>query len=221
MISASHVYADHPALGVLRDFSLDLCPGEILGLWGAIGSGKRLALQVMAGRLDPREGRVWLGDRPMASHDPARLVRSLGLLERPMDLDDADNPMELGLTPLVLLEDPDPDLCLNALDLVELRDDVFTPLSDLNPGARRRAHLASLLVQTWNQAEDHPRFLFLDRILDGLVSDEAVILHRCLETISELGWGLLVTSRRPLPGFTGRQLPLSVGRVVDPAALGI
>lgn len=41
-----------------REVSLDLWPGEVLGIVGESGSGKTTLLHAMAGRLSPREGRV-------------------------------------------------------------------------------------------------------------------------------------------------------------------
>lgn len=221
MLSALHLSLDQPGLGSLRDVSLDLCPGEILGLSGAAGSGKRLLIQVMAGRVDAREGRVLLGDQSVDTLDPFDRMRAVGLMERPFDYGDPDTPMDMGLAHLTVLDDPDPDIVDKALDVVGLRGQGFSTLTDLDIGQRRRARLASLLVQTWNQEEDHLRFLLLDRPLDGLEGAQETEMREVLRAISQLGWGLLVTSRRPLEGLADRRLSLAVGRVVDPAVMGI
>lgn len=221
MLSALHLSLDQPGLGSLRDVSLDLCPGELLGLSGAAGSGKRLLLQVLAGRLDAREGRVLLGVQSVDTLDPFDRMRALGLLERPFDHGGEDTPLDMGMAHLTVHERPDPDIVGKALDLVGLRRDALSPLQELDTGQRRRARLASLLVQTWNLEEDHPRFLLLDRPLDGLEPDQEAEMRGVLQALGQLGWGVLVTSRRPLDGLVDRRLSLCVGRVVDPAILGI
>jgi ABC-type uncharacterized transport system ATPase subunit len=49
----------------VKDLSLDVQAGEVMGLAGLEGSGQRLLLQACAGLLRPTAGRVWLGGRDM------------------------------------------------------------------------------------------------------------------------------------------------------------
>lgn len=65
-----------PKRWALRDLSLTLSAGEVLGLLGPPGSGKSTLLQLLAGRLRPSAGQVW---RPAGTEQP------LTLLDEPAD----------------------------------------------------------------------------------------------------------------------------------------
>jgi peptide/nickel transport system ATP-binding protein len=56
----------NPAVAVLRDISLTLQRGEILGVIGESGSGKSTLARVIAGLLPPARGRVLLDGSPLA-----------------------------------------------------------------------------------------------------------------------------------------------------------
>jgi ABC-type multidrug transport system ATPase subunit len=63
----------------LRDVSFSAQPGRILGLVGPNGAGKTTLIRIIAGLLDPDEGRVLVGGcNPTV--DPAGASRSLGLV---------------------------------------------------------------------------------------------------------------------------------------------
>ena len=44
---------------VLRDVTIDVRPGEILGLVGSSGAGKSTAMRVMTGQLKPTKGEAY------------------------------------------------------------------------------------------------------------------------------------------------------------------
>jgi iron complex transport system ATP-binding protein len=62
-------------LWVLKDFSLEVREGEILGIIGPNGSGKTSLLKLMAGLLRPQTGRITLGDQDVAQLTPRALAR--------------------------------------------------------------------------------------------------------------------------------------------------
>lgn len=73
-----HVRFDYPGTGqVLRDFNLEIAPGERVAIVGPSGSGKSTALQLMVRQWDPDSGRITLDGtdiRLMALDDVRRRV---------------------------------------------------------------------------------------------------------------------------------------------------
>lgn len=64
----------------LRNVSLDVEPGEVLGIIGPNGSGKSTLLRLMSGFLQPDHGEVALHGTAMRSLDRRRLARELAFL---------------------------------------------------------------------------------------------------------------------------------------------
>ena len=79
----------HDALGVqrLRDFHLQLYPGEIVGVAGVDGNGQGELLAVLSGMQCPTSGQMQLGTHAFAApHWPdPRQARSLGIAHVPQD----------------------------------------------------------------------------------------------------------------------------------------
>ena len=50
----------------VRDVSLTVRPGEVVGLLGPNGAGKSTTLRMIAGLLTPTHGQVWVGGQPMS-----------------------------------------------------------------------------------------------------------------------------------------------------------
>lgn len=58
LVTTSHVSMHYGGPLLLHDVSLDVEPGTRIGLIGANGSGKTTLLQLLAGRIEPTEGKV-------------------------------------------------------------------------------------------------------------------------------------------------------------------
>ena len=50
---------------VLADVTLDLLPGEVLGVLGPNGAGKSTLLGALCGELQPDQGKVWLDQQAL------------------------------------------------------------------------------------------------------------------------------------------------------------
>jgi len=71
---------------ILRDVSMDIQPGECVGIAGGNGSGKTTLLGLMSGALKPAAGRVMLDDQPLDGLDPRRLKRHIAYLPQQGEL---------------------------------------------------------------------------------------------------------------------------------------
>jgi iron complex transport system ATP-binding protein len=75
----------HVRLGdrkVLDGVSLDLRPGELVGLLGPNASGKTTLLRSLANLIEPVRGEVLLDDEPIAGLTPRKRARRLAYLEQ-------------------------------------------------------------------------------------------------------------------------------------------
>lgn len=74
LLSARHITLGYPQNGdtntVLRDFSLEVQEGELIGLMGPSGVGKSSLLRVLAGLAKPLAGEVALFGKPLAKPHP-------------------------------------------------------------------------------------------------------------------------------------------------------
>ncbi|MCU1345328.1 MAG: putative branched chain amino acid transporter ATP-binding protein, partial [Acidimicrobiia bacterium] len=60
----------------LRDFSIEVNPGEVVGLIGPNGAGKTTAIEAITGFVRPRDGSVTLGDANVDRWTPERRARN-------------------------------------------------------------------------------------------------------------------------------------------------
>jgi len=66
----------------VRNVSLEVSPGDILGILGPNGSGKSTLLRIMDGILVPREGEVLLRGRPLKGIKRPQLAREVAMVSQ-------------------------------------------------------------------------------------------------------------------------------------------
>ena len=147
---------------VLRQVSLALVPGELVGVIGPNGSGKTTLVRLLSGVLAPAGGTVRLGGRPLAAYRRGEIARRLAVVPQ-------DPAVEFPFTALeVVLMGRAPHLptfgfprardvaiaraAMARLEVAELAD---RPLDRLSGGERQRVLLARALAQ-------EPQALLLD-----------------------------------------------------------
>ncbi len=64
------------AIQALEDVSLELQPGEVLGLMGDNGAGKSTLVKIIAGNYRPSAGRIFIGDEARDFHRPVEARES-------------------------------------------------------------------------------------------------------------------------------------------------
>ena len=67
---------DKKGLLALKDVSLEVCEGEILGLAGVSGNGQAELASVLSGTLKPESGKVTLGDQDITHLDPQSISKA-------------------------------------------------------------------------------------------------------------------------------------------------
>lgn len=159
---------------VLRDISLSVRKGEILGLLGPSGAGKTTLIKIITGQLVPTSGTVELAGYDMCNPDTA-IYRRIGMM-----MDDCGLYERLScydnLRLYADLYRVEHDRIREVLEWVGLYADRKCPAQKLSKGMRGRLMLARAVLH-------RPEFLFLDEPTSGL--DPATTGH-----IHELIFGM-------------------------------
>lgn len=72
---------------VLSAVTLEVCPGEVLGVLGPNGAGKSTLLAALCGELTPAEGEVWLDQRALSQWKGGERAQRLAVLPQTSTLD--------------------------------------------------------------------------------------------------------------------------------------
>lgn len=75
----SYTYA-HTGIQAIRQFSLDILPGEKVAVIGRTGSGKSTLAQLLVRMFDPQEGSIVLDGRDLREHNLESLRRQISLV---------------------------------------------------------------------------------------------------------------------------------------------
>ena len=136
---------------LLHDITLDVRPGEVLGVIGPNGAGKSTLLRVMAGLLRPETGRVLLDGQDLFSMPPEQRGRHLAYL--PQDAPPAigmsvRDVVTLGRLPHRRTASAKQDIAAvqQALEAVGMRAFADRSCASLSGGERARVLLARALA---------------------------------------------------------------------------
>jgi branched-chain amino acid transport system ATP-binding protein len=177
----------------VHDLSLEVFPGEIVGLIGPNGAGKSTTLHAIMGLVPARGGDVLLGDTSLRGRTPEAVARS-GVALVPegrrlfAELTVEEN-LRLGLAARPSSEGVDDDLAeIYALFPVceEFRDRHAGALSG---GQQQQLAIARAMISS-------PSFLLLDEPSLGLAPTIVDRVFASLQTIAERGIGVLLVEQR-------------------------
>lgn len=169
---------------VVRDVSLDISPGQHVGIVGRSGSGKSTLAHLLLGLYQPTSGRITYDGQDLAGLDTRAVRRQLGIVTQ--------HPYVFGSSVRRNIALTDPDLPLDevieAARVACVHDDIAamplgyeTPLHDggasLSGGQRQRIALARALVH-------RPAILLLDEATSELDTVTEQLVYRNLADIS-------------------------------------
>lgn len=203
---------------VVRDVSLDVASGEVIGLLGPNGAGKTTSFYMIVG-LVPSEGGEILLDGERISELPIHRRAERGLSYLPQEasvfrkLSVEDNiraVLELqkaGGRPLPRDEiERRLDTLLAELQIDKLRGN---PSLSLSGGERRRVEIARALATS-------PRFILLDEPFAGVDPIAVIEIQRIVRFLKERGIGVLITDHnvRETLGICDRAYIINQGSVL-------
>jgi lipopolysaccharide export system ATP-binding protein len=191
MLSAqtlSKRYGDRQAV---KDISLDVSSGEIVGLLGPNGAGKTTSFYMIVGLVPVDTGSIFLDQREL-THDPIHQRAQLGIGYLPQEasvfrkLSVADNIYAIIETRPELSADEKTDL-LNRLladfHIEHIRDSLGMALSG---GERRRVEIARALAM-------EPQFILLDEPFAGVDPISVLDIQGIIKELAQRGIGILIT----------------------------
>lgn len=227
LLRAERVTVSFTGVVAVDDVSIEVNPGELVGLVGPNGAGKSVLLDVLSGLQAPRSGRVYLEDRDI-TQAPAfwRVWHGLGRTFQegrafdslPVELNVAAGACvrgggflsdALSLPWSVRARDESLRRARAALEAVDGAHLWGSPMAELKGGDRRRVEIARAVC-------GRPRALLLDEPGAGLEPDALDLPKLLLRLRDELGLGVLLVEHDPalVFGTCDFVYALDAGRVV-------
>ncbi|MEL6368962.1 MAG: LPS export ABC transporter ATP-binding protein [Pseudomonadota bacterium] len=199
---------------VVRDISLEIKGGEVVGLLGPNGAGKTTAFYMIVGLVNVDRGRILLDGQDL-THEPMHVRSRLGLGYLPQEAS-VFRKLTVEQNISAILEarkdlrrsDRDERLeqLLEELHINHVRGSLGISLSG---GERRRVEIARALAA-------EPRFILLDELFAGVDPISVIDIQRTISELTERGIGVLITDHnvRETLGICGHAYILSDGVLI-------
>jgi branched-chain amino acid transport system ATP-binding protein len=200
-------------LQAVRDLSLDLLPGEVLGLIGPNGAGKTTAFNLISGYLAPDAGDVRFDGRSIIGLKPhavcrAGLARTFQIVRPFPHLSVLDNVKvgALGRRPGMRAAE---DKARAVVTQVGLGAKLLSPAAGLTLAERKRLELARALAT-------EPRLLLLDEVMAGLNPTETGTIVDLIKGINRAGISIFLIEHnmRAVMSLSHRIVVLSFGEMI-------
>ena len=173
IISARQVSKAYGRFDALRDISLEIKAGELVGLFGSNGAGKSTLLKIFATLMSPSSGEIVFYNRELA-RDPNLLLRKIGYSAHQVflytDLTARENLQFFA----AMYDTADADQKISQwLDLVNLDLWADELVRTFSRGMQQRLSLVRAVIHD-------PEILILDEPYTGLDQDGAQMLDKML-----------------------------------------
>ncbi len=218
-----HLRKQYGARVVVKDVSLTVEAGEVVGLLGPNGAGKTTCFYMVVG-LVPRDGGTITLDGTSIAHLPIHRRARLGLSYLPQEAsvfrrltveENVRAVLELqvdearrAFTPARIQEQL--DALLDELQIAHLRTNTAQSLSG---GERRRVEIARALAA-------RPRFILLDEPFAGIDPIAVIEIQRIVRFLKDRGIGVLITDHnvRETLGICDHAYIINEGQVLAAGA---
>ncbi len=213
LLKAERLNKRYRSRTVVKDVSLEVRSGEVIGLLGPNGAGKTTCFYMMVGLVAMDGGELYL-DQMRLTHMPIHQRARLGLSYLPQEasifrrLSVADNVRAI----LELYHDNEAavearlDALLQDLHVSHLRNN---PAISLSGGERRRVEIARALAT-------EPRFILLDEPFAGVDPIAVIEIQKIIGFLRARGIGVLITDHnvRETLGICDRAYIINDGTVL-------
>jgi lipopolysaccharide export system ATP-binding protein len=197
---------------VVKDISLEISSGEIIGLLGPNGAGKTTSFYMIVGLIQPEHGSI-LVDNIDITKKPIHIRSQLGLAYLPQEPSIFRKMnVEENIISILELRRLNKDEIKNKLNLllVELGIEHIRKNSaiSLSGGERRRVEIARCLAT-------NPKFILLDEPFAGIDPIAVLDIQKIIKFLSSRGIGVLITdhSVRETLGICNRAYIVNQGKI--------
>jgi len=202
------------ARNVVRDLSLELGAGEIVGLLGPNGAGKTTAFYMIVGLVPADAGRILLDGLDL-THEPIHRRARAGIGYLPQEasvfrkLSVEDNILAILETRSDLDREARRARCEEILADLRIDHVRRSPGMALSGGERRRVEIARALAAD-------PKFLLLDEPFAGVDPISVLDIQRIVRELAARGIGVLITDHnvRETLGVCQRSYIIGEGVVI-------
>ena len=139
---------------VLRDVSLEICPGEVLAVIGPNGVGKSTLVRIASGTLDPMRGQVGINGDSLGELKPDERARLVSVVPQANNLPPTFRALDvvlMGRTPylgwLGSEGDADYQVVTEAMERTSTLEMAERPIEELSGGEQQRVLIARALAQ--------------------------------------------------------------------------
>jgi lipopolysaccharide export system ATP-binding protein len=212
-LKATGLAKSYKSRQVVRDLSLELASGEVVGLLGPNGAGKTTAFYMIVGLVPCDAGRIFIGDVDVTLL-PMHRRAQLGLGYLPQEAS-VFRKLSVENNIMAILETRDMERAareqrlerlLEELRIGHVRKSLGLALSG---GERRRVEIARALAA-------EPRFMLLDEPFAGVDPLSVLDIQRIIRELTHRGIGVLITDHnvRETLGVCTRAYIVNQGTVI-------
>ena len=180
MIKLTSVHKSFGSQKVIKDVSISIEPGEIIGFLGPNGAGKTTTVRMIAGVLPPSKGTVTINGIDIFN-ESANYTPHIGYLPENNPIYD-DLTVEEFLIHWAALKNIPQNKVKEQIDeavkLAGLSEVYYRPISELSKGFKQRTGLAQAILS-------QPDILLLDEPTEGLDPNQRADIHKLIKGLEK------------------------------------
>ncbi|XP_034016757.1 antigen peptide transporter 2a [Thalassophryne amazonica] len=173
-------YPSYPDKTVLKDFSVELKPGQMTALVGSSGEGKSTCASLLLRFYDPQDGEILLDNVPLKFYNHQFLHRKIALVSQEPTLFSGSikENIAYGLTDCSMDEIQDAARKANAHDFIMQLENQY--LTEVGEGGSRLAKSEKQRIAIARALVRHPQVLILDEITSSLDAESEIKIQQAL-----------------------------------------
>ena len=202
-------------VNAVKQVSLEVKEGEIIGIVGKSGSGKTTLLHLLSGLDSPTSGRILYENKRLDMQTEKELTqyrsKHIGFVFQFFNLLPILSVQENIYLPLMINgEKPDEDYINSLVDLLEIRSKLHMRVNKLSGGQQQRVAIARALSHK-------PKILFADEPTGALDTATSYEIMQLLKDVSiKFGQTLIVVTHDPIvANQCNRIITLEDGKIIS------